>query len=264
MPISTLENHYMITKTKLFAIVITVANHITLIGQNFDQTLTVDFIKTNWKIEHDLVAIHVIPKCGTHFIQHTLNLMTDKVVVNSNVSPEKLAKTCLENKILRTFQPYSEKTAKMVHQLGHKLIAVVRDPRDALISHLFYMQTFKPQDGNVRTRRDFFTVGENFDDLELKEQLNSLINGENGCMSYIDFYKSRVGWALNSNCLVIKYEDLLGNEGGGEDAKQRQTVKKIARFINLQLSDEKLNFVVQNMYKSPPDRVLSNGQVLTK
>ncbi len=232
--------------------------------QNEFNFIEMTFNKTNWQTDHDLFAIHVIPKCGTHFIQHTLYLMTNQETSNFNLTVNKLSEVCSENKLLRTFQPYDKNLARLLVDADHKLISVIRDPRDALISHVFYMRTFSTRQTEDKTKRDFFTVGKNFDDLSLDEQITSLIKGENGCMSYIDFYKERIGWALNPRHLSIKYEEMLSREGGGTNKLQRMTVKKIAAFINLSLSNEQLENVLHNMYKNFGEKELEDGRVFER
>jgi len=222
------------------------------------------FIKSAWQVDHDLFAVHVIPKCGTHFIQRTLQLMTGQLTVNRNLSAGKLAEACNDNKILRTFQPYNKQLSQFLKSYDHKFIAVIRDPRDALISHVFYMRNFPQNEEGDNTKRDFFVVGSNFDNLTLDEQISSLINGKNGCMSYIDFYKERIGWALNPSHLTVKYEDLLSREGGGNNKVQRATVKEIAAFINLSLSAEQLENVLANMYKDFGENQLEDGRVFER
>jgi len=228
----------------------------------FDQ-IEMSFIKTR-QMNHDLFALHVIPKCGTHFIQRTLQLMTGQMTINRNLNLEKLTEAYNDNKILRTFQPYQPAFSLLLQRNEHKLISVIRDPRDALISHVFYMRNFPKDPNGDNTKRDFFTVGENFDTLSLDKQITSLIKGENGCMSYIDFYKERIGWALDPVNLAIKYEELLGTLGGGDDKIQKAKVKQIAKFIHLKLTSQELQYVLDNMYVDFGENEVSDGRVFER
>lgn len=205
------------------------------------------FEKTAWQIDHDLFAIHAIPKCGTHFIQRTIHLMTNQTIINRNVMIPKLAEACQHNQILRTFQPYHPDLMNILKNTGHKLIAMVRDPRDALVSHAFYMRTFADRPGD-KTRRDFFVVGTNYDQLTFEQQIDSLISGSEHSPSYLDFYLERTGWAKNRESLTIRYEDLVGDAGGGNDEIKKAVVQQIINFIHLDISEEKLQYVLDNMY----------------
>ncbi len=205
------------------------------------------FDRSSWQVDHDLFIIHAIPKCGTHYIQRTINLMTNQEIINRNVNVPKLTEACLNNQILRSFQPYQDALFQILKKTGHKTLSMIRDPRDALISHAFYMRTFANRPGD-KTKRDFFTVGNDYDNLTFEQQIDSLIKGSEYSNSYIDFYRDRLGWALNPESLTVKYEDLVGNAGGGNDKIKRAVVLKIAEFINLDISDKKLQFVLDNMY----------------
>lgn len=231
---------------------------------NYFNDFEMAFLKTSWQIDHDLFALHVIPKCGTHYIQRVITLMTKQDVESSQVTLQNLTEFCNNNKILRTFQPYDSKLASTLKSYNHKVISVVRDPRDALISHVFYMRNYPWNPNTDNTHRDFFIVGKNFNNLSLEEQIDSLIEGKNGCMSYVDYYKQRVGWALNRAHLTIKFEELLPNEGGGKDAIQLRTVKRIAKFINIKMTDAQLQYVVDNMYVKREDNQLDDGRVFER
>lgn len=225
--------------------------------------MSVAFDRSAWQVDHDLFVIHAIPKCGTHYIQRTIHLMTNQTIINRNINQAKLAEACASNQILRSFQPYHSDLTKILKETHHKAIAMVRDPRDALISHVFYMRDFPKNPNGDNTKRDFFTVGADFDELSLEQQITSLIVGDEHAQSYIDFYKERTGWALNSKILTIKYEDLLGTAGGGDDAIKRAKVIELAHFIHLDLTNEQLENVLDKMYVDYGD-INADGKVFER
>lgn len=215
------------------------------------------FDKSNWENAHDLCIIHAIPKCGTHYIERTLHLMTDQTIVVNNITTENLQNACCRNQLIRIFCPYSVAQADLLKNARHKIIALVRDPRDALISHAFYMRTFADRKGE-KTKRDFFTVGEDYDTLSFEEQITSLILGGKHSDSYLSYYKDRLGWALKKESLTIKYEDLVGLAGGGTDELKHKAVIKIIDYIHLLISEEKTQYVLDNMYVSFGEKALDD------
>lgn len=204
--------------------------------------LSVNFLHATmdptWDTRHDVFAIHSIPKCGTHFLQKVVSLMVSKSIKNSPLSVESIYRVALEDHILRGSQPYDGQNLKNILKAGYKVVAIVRDPRDALISHLFYMRTFAGK-GN---KRDFFRVGNLFDEQPIDNQLTSLIIGNNHAPSYLEFYRNRIGWSLADGVLRVRYEDLVGS-----DEVREKTVKKIAKYINLNLTEDHLQYVLKNM-----------------
>lgn len=196
------------------------------------------------EVKHDKFVIHSIPKCGTHFIQHVITLMLNKSCPHSPLSIDALRKTECQNQILRIFDGYSTASLNLLKKENYKIITMVRDPRDALISLLFYMRSYKGKG----QRRDFYVVCPNFDDLSFDKQLEALIVGTKDMQSYLTFYTSLAGWALNPYSLMIRYEDLVGNEGGGSDALQAQAIQDIANYLNINLTNGLLNHILHNMY----------------
>lgn len=210
-------------------------------------------------VSHDRFALHAIPKCGTHFIQRLVKLLTGRNSFNANLTEEGLRYSESHGAILRSFQLYSPEHIQFLKAHHTKLISIYRDPRDALISHLFYMQTFKGQG----TKRDFFSVSNDFDDLSFDDQLTSLILGT-GMTSYLDFYYKRIGWTQDPYCLAVRYEDLVGFIGGGSDELQCQTIVDIANYLNMELSSEKLHYVMDNCYQKQGDDIEIDGQVFKR
>jgi hypothetical protein len=203
--------------------------------------------KENWGKHKQKFILHAIPKCGTHFIQRVIHLMVPKNIYVAPLSKEHIDIADNNNAILRFFEPYYPFTMAVISSTRHKVIAMVRDPRDALISHVFYMRSFAGKPG-YETKRDFFEVGPDFDTLSLEDQITSLIIGDSHARSYINFFKNRLGWSLQPYNLLVKFEDLVGEKGGGSLEQQTQAVLKIANFIQLDLPADHLKYILDNMY----------------
>jgi hypothetical protein len=214
----------------------------------------------SWDVYHDPFLIHTIPKCGTHFIQKVCQLMTPHNIVAYSATENMLRNVKNSDHLLRIFQPFSNSTFKLIRKYNYKVIAMVRDPRDALISHVFYMRTFAK---SQNTRRDFFIVGPDFDKISLEQQIKSLIIGDSYANSYIDFYKERVGWALSPHNLAVKFEDLVSTVGGGDDQTRMNTILAIAQYINMNLSSSHLDYILANMGKDCTTE-MHNGQVFQR
>lgn len=212
------------------------------------------------EISHDKFIIHAIPKCGTHLIERMITLLTDKNIHTTGLSLETLKDFENRHLILRIFQGYNSSAINFLEKNDYKAIAMIRDPRDALISFVFYMREYK----GCGQRRDFFFVSPNFDELSFDEQLTALIEGGYGMLSYLNFYGARAGWSLDPYCLRIKYEDLVGKEGGGNNELQLQAILDIAQYLNIELTDSKLQFILDNIYVKTGNDVMINKNVFTR
>jgi hypothetical protein len=61
-------------------------------------------------------------------------------------------------------------------------------------------------------------------------------------------YRSYLGWARQGVGLVVKFEELIGEKGGGDDQIQKETVSRIAEYLGLKLSDQELAAVCAGLF----------------
>lgn len=207
----------------------------------------------NANAQFDEFVVHVIPKCGTHFTHGTIQLLTGTPLGSSATSLNGIQQAELSGFPVRIFGSYDPLIHNYLKQKKIKLITVYRDPRDALISHLFYMRSYYEKNPSVGRKRDFFKVSANFDQLSFDDQLSALITGTQDMMSYLDFYHDRIQWTLSGKCLGLKYEDLVGEQGGGSNKKQADAIVRLANYINLELRQDRLEYVLANMYSKKED-----------
>ena len=197
---------------------------------------------------HAPFFVHVIPKCGVNQCWRFLQLfMPNERITLANISdnwPTKKSNT-KRNGMGLTTAKFNAQDLKQVTEANFKMIAIVRDPRDALMSHVHYMRLFAQK---PTPYRDYFIVGADFDAITLDEQIKSSIIGDEHGPSYIKYYKERLGWALSGYPLVVKFENLVGAKGNGNDAVQIQTIREMARHIDFDLSQNHLTNIIDNLY----------------
>jgi len=119
---------------------------------------------------------------------------------------------------------------------GLKII-LFRDPRDALISQMFWMEKERRWPGLAENQ-----VGTFFSMLE-HEKIDFLIDIPVGI-----FYYSKLCSELLDKPQVVafRFEDLVGIEGGGCQLRQEEALKKLALILGYTLSaDEITNIALQ-------------------
>jgi hypothetical protein len=208
-----------------------------------------------WSSEHSNFFIHSIPKCGTHYIQRIIHLMFPEDIAPGQLSPANIQEAAAKGRIVRAHCPFSKEVQEITNRLNYKCVSMVRDPRDALISLLVYMDSLQEQG----PQRDFFHVGQSYDDLSLDDKITRLIKGGNGTQSYIDYYMERIQWSFAPNSLMVRYEDLIGDDDIAECNKMN-TILQIAEFTGLDISTDHLCYVLENMYVKRKD-VEKEGKV---
>lgn len=173
------------------------------------------------------------PKCGTHLAGKAVGLIIGKepaYYLSELGTKRQGVSTVLRETSLGHFvvaHNFSQPILRELVNRGYKIIFVVRDPRDQLIS--------------VRN----WLIGGNWPWIEASKiqdrqlQLEELITG------------SIKGWRCFESCFLkyeallldfppeciyfLRFENLVGKAGGGSNEKQLETVFEVAQFLNMSL-----------------------------
>ncbi len=127
--------------------------------------------------------------------------------------------------------PYSVSMIKFLTAYNIKVLYIIRDPRDILVSHFHHhmrdmnyqgfklMNSCHDDKSRILTSLKGFNFGRKNENAALRTRL---------CHS--------IGWytCKFDNVLSVKFEDLIGVKGGGDVERQKNVLKKIEKFLNLQ------------------------------
>lgn len=219
-----------------------------------------------------------IPKAGTHLLKRTIELLTGRVRTmvlepgrsfgDVNMPTPELLKDFIVttgNNFRILHMPYNAAYDSILKNYRPRIILIYRDPRDQLVSRVHYMK-------RPRTFPTFKFKRLTFDHLLL-----SYIGSPNqpfiGMQSWIfernkdaralcniqQMYDSFLLWSNNPDCLMVRFEDLVGSKGGGSDQKQYETLQAIAAHLNLPVSHEKILSVANNLFGNTP--TFREGQI---
>ncbi len=130
--------------------------------------------------------------------------------------------------------PYSEVFDRILKDLGYKHILILRDPRDILVSFIHYV--VKPE----------HQLSPDFRDKSFDERIELALSGgycplsKREITGIGDAYRSILKWRLSDNCCIVKFEELIGEKGGGSDDLQYKTLKNICNYLELNLTDDEI------------------------
>jgi len=151
-----------------------------------------------------------------------------------------------ESEYLTSHLPTDISVYPGVRQDVVKILFNYRDPRDVCVSTLdFYDWRCKPSAyQEVEFLREayrncFRTRG---------ELLTSIIKADPFSTSPFDlnwYYRSR-SLLFHPKVQNIRFEDLVGSKGGGDDELQRETIANVCCYLGLQ--DPDLDFLAENVY----------------
>jgi hypothetical protein len=217
-------------------------------------------------LQADQPFIVITPeKTGTHLLTKVMERMSSKKTRNCwahSLTHEELLK---ELKIAEENEAFLHMhalpTDEIINTLlthSYKVIFLMRDPRDVIISLLFYIDkgwTYGP------FRRDY-----PYGKLSFDEKLDELISGSRYGLSALNsIIGRRIPWIYQdvSFVYVAHFENLVGDKGGGTDQAQLEEILNIANFLNIKLDKEKIDHITYQLFGIPGERTFRSGQIHT-
>jgi hypothetical protein len=68
-----------------------------------------------------------------------------------------------------------------------------------------------------------------------------------------------IAWQNEPNCLFVRFEDLIGEKGGGSDERQTDTIKRIASYLGIPC-DRNIDGKIKAIY-DPSARTFRSGKI---
>ena len=215
--------------------------------------------------DRNIVLCNSFPKSGTHLLYQILYSIPQLSQWDDIVSVQSLSGTmntpshirwklgsAPKDSIVRSHLMYCKEINNIVEELNCKVIFIYRDLRDVAVSHARWV---------TKEKRIF--LHNSYKQLSsFEEQLLYSINGiplgtplgSNISQPDIgtDFSRWK-GWINDSNALSIKFEDLVGERGGGDEAKRLSSIERIHDFLNLRHSTHELKDQFSSSAMNPND-----------
>jgi hypothetical protein len=206
-----------------------------------------------------------IPKAGTNLIKkmlYSLDCVTPRWSYHLDRSIkghlDQLYKT-KNGQVLTSHIPWSEKLAATLKKNKFKILFMIRDIRDLAYSNVYYY-TFRDSAHplhryfcrlpNDNERLTASILGVTADDADDGQHWGTI--GER--------VQQYLGWIDEPSCLTIRFEDLIGKAGGGEDQKQHETVRCIIDHLELSFSEPEINDICQQTF-STKSRTFRKGHI---
>lgn len=131
---------------------------------------------------------------------------------------------------------YSPALTPLLAELNYRHVFIIRDPRAVLTSLLSFIL-----DTRGMPKPHFLEA--DFQSMSPKERLMFLLEGgyapEAGVhvRGFADVFQSMLAWRNDPACLLVKFEELVGSQGGGDDELQRQTLEQIEAHLGRKMQD---------------------------
>ncbi len=125
---------------------------------------------------------------------------------------------------------YSPALRPLLKDLGYRHLFILRDPRAVVVSLLdFILET------RGMPRPHFLQA--DFREMTLQARLDFILEGGTApragvtTQGFAAVYRALLEWERDPDCLVVRFEDLVGPQGGGSAQRQRATIARIATHL---------------------------------
>lgn len=222
-----------------------------------------NFIYNNWlpttldqlrgRLCGSKIFANSIPKAGTNLLQRTLSLFPE--LIHRGLALEKsFEHDSIEFKRLKPGQfavghiGWSPSWRGYMADNNIRMFLMIRDPRDIAVSTVNYVTRM---DEGHRLRAYLQSLPD--DAARLSALLTgvpgpSIGPGQSDAAPLGEALRAFVPWTHEPGCLVVRYEDLVGPQGGGSADRQLETVRAISEHIGIQASPERIRHIAENSY----------------
>jgi hypothetical protein len=173
------------------------------------------------------VLITSVPKCGTHLLKQVV-LGAPFYKRGKWISLQKSIREqidgCHDQTVMVGHLEYSEELVRYLNKKGIRRLFIYRDPRDMLISYVFYVKEIAPE----HELRNYFLHVLGSDE----ERIMKLITGfhyQEENLTYGDLtlhYQPFLPWIEDKGTLALRFEDLVSSN----ECKE-QTISRIADYL---------------------------------
>ena len=129
---------------------------------------------------------------------------------------------------------HTPELAGLFREEGMKTVCILRDPRDVAVSQLHYIKRLKKHP----IHEAFVALPSDRERLLFSIRGGSL--GGRELLPLDERYRRFSGWASEEGAVVVRFEDLVGPEGGGSAGAQRRAVGRVAAHLGVEADEEAL------------------------
>lgn len=197
------------------------------------------------------VLINSIPKAGTHLLEtalehYSLLRNAGRRTISSWEEPNEATlntlRTVGKGQFLNGHLCAHSSLFEIVRGESIKVLFVIRDPRDVVVSHFKYVT------GMDRTH----WAHEHYAKLETDHDrlMASIVGVADIKPSIGEVLRRFQPWMDLDEVLVCRFEDLIGPSGGGDEQRQHNILARISAHIGISMSDKELSYISGRVFSS--------------
>lgn len=212
--------------------------------------------------DNPLVVMVTPQKTGTHLLGKALGILLEKRVIHwwwDDLSDKRLqgliTKCKNENRILHTHAFPVPHIMRKLKQNHAKVIFLMRDPRDQIVSLLYWIKDKQWPGGPQPLVRS--TAHYTDDELLLE-----LISGKNFGVSYTKTLMGcRLPWMEYPFVYTTYFEKLVGSKGGSSNEEQVRELQAIIGYLGVYVSESSIRECAENLFGGENASTFRNGSI---
>ena len=148
---------------------------------------------------------------------------------------------------------YTPELAGLFHEGGMKTVCILRDPRDVAVSQMHYLKQLK----NHFAHEEYMALPSDRERLMVSIRGGEL--GGQGLQPLAERYGRFLGWERAGGAVMVRFEDLVGPEGGGSEEAQRLAVGRVAMHLGVPVEERTIGLVGEGLFGA--GRTFRKGQI---
>lgn len=157
---------------------------------------------------------------------------------------ERLLKTIKTGEYLTSHMVFNPPMHELLIKMNFKTLLLLRDPRDVVLSwanfiakeesHLLY-PFFKNKSLDYRITSGIRGIEKEITGTRRQPPIEELI-------------RRHSKWKTDGDAFLVKFEDLIGEKGGGSKRKQRKVIKGLVKFLEMKCEKSLIVNVCDNLF----------------
>lgn len=207
---------------------------------------------------------------GEHFLLGRLplakRLLRGPLLNNNSITlgvenPKKVRRRWLERRIneipehraILAHMPYTPEAAELLCANRMPMVAIFRDPRDVAVSYMHWLKQ-RPQ---LYHHSEYAALPNDHERLLIAIRRGKL--GGYTLRPLEKQYRQVLEWEKREETLLVRFEDLVGEEGGGSSEAQHETIQRICEYLALNVDKQRVTLVQKELFG--PTSTFRKGQI---
>jgi hypothetical protein len=136
---------------------------------------------------------------------------------------------------------YTPDYIKMMQKHNVRCFFMIRNPRDIVVSMAFYMMKQKKHALHEQYAAEH----------KIENRIRLAISGtqDRVGISIGQKLERYAGW-LDSNAMVVRFEDIIGARGGGTEARQTAIIRSIFDHLGMEMVEDEINRYSRSLFSA--------------